>query len=710
MKKLEKIIATEISPQGIDSDILTYLEENQKDLSLEGAVIYYGFPVFKDYEEHPVKSKFAILSKVHGLILLYTTHKHDVVASDENLSQLYSHVESSFKKSKLIRLSKSKLAIELNSFLFCSGSDQDDDLDYENEVLVSLGEIKSKLIECANDEEISEEIFNEGRSIVEGAKALTKVSKRTRISDDPKTKLNILIELEKEILNFDIEQRKIAISLINGPQRIRGLAGSGKTVVLAMKAAHIHLQHPTKKILFTFHTKSLYGLIKDLIGKFYRHFAGDEPNWEVIQVMHSWGGTTIDGVCFKTCVDNDMPFITFPTAQRMDPSDPFRYVCKTITQKPIASKYDYILIDEAQDLPNEFFLICYQLANGETGRNKNIVWAYDELQSIFNIYQRAPRELFGVDANGNANIDLERLRANLNFGQSNDFVLHKCYRNPLEVLITAHALGFGLYSTPVQMLQNKDHWKDVGYTVPDDTTLDVGSRAVIRREIENSPLSIYQHQTKEEIIQWFNAPDLVTECKWIVSKITESLAEGLRPHDILIISLDDRNAKRYFSHLSLLLAENGIRSNNLSILNAAAPPFQIEDMVTMSTVHKAKGNEAAMVFALGIDALFNARNTKGGRNKLFTAFTRTKAWLRISGMGEPAQLFFNEIAESMKNSPELIFTVPDPRAIETIERDLGNLPSEIFKLRETVDSLLKQGMTPAQIQMELNLGSIKEKK
>jgi len=50
--------------------------------------------------------------------------------------------------------------------------------------------------------------------------------------------------LEKEIALLDDEQHKVAIQIAPGPQRIRGLAGTEKTVVLAMKAANIHLRYP----------------------------------------------------------------------------------------------------------------------------------------------------------------------------------------------------------------------------------------------------------------------------------------------------------------------------------------------------------------------------------------------------------------------------------------------------------------------------------
>jgi len=55
----------------------------------------------------------------------------------------------------------------------------------------------------------------------------------------------ILRRLEQEIANLDQWQKTAAIGSPEGPQRIRGIAGSGKTVVLALKAAYLHAQNPT---------------------------------------------------------------------------------------------------------------------------------------------------------------------------------------------------------------------------------------------------------------------------------------------------------------------------------------------------------------------------------------------------------------------------------------------------------------------------------
>ena len=59
-------------------------------------------------------------------------------------------------------------------------------------------------------------------------------------------------------LKLDQTQRKISIQLPDGPQRVRGLAATGKTVVLSLKAALAHKNYPHFKILFVFNTQSMY--------------------------------------------------------------------------------------------------------------------------------------------------------------------------------------------------------------------------------------------------------------------------------------------------------------------------------------------------------------------------------------------------------------------------------------------------------------------
>nr|WP_257225450.1 ATP-binding domain-containing protein [Acinetobacter sp. YH12072] len=637
-----------------------------------------------------------MVSKKIGVLLLSTSTDHQIEEKYEALEETFSHVDSMLVKSATLRTRNGKkgrkLVFEIDAQVLCEGYSGSQD------VLNSLENLSDFIKE--KNEELTDEHLNEIRSILEGAKALSKPSKRTAIVEDEKNKLNILIKLEDEIINFDAEQRKVAINLINGPQRIRGLAGSGKTIILAMKAAYIHLQYPNKKILFTFYTKSLYVLIKEVIGKFYRHFASSDPDWSNIDILHAWGGYKVDGVYFNSAIENDTLPISLDKAKSFNNYDPFKYVCSQIINNDIKQKYDYILIDEAQDLPDEFFRLCYKLLKGNTAAEKNIVWAYDDLQTIFNIYTRTPKELFGTDTQGKALIDLNLLARNLSWGQKNDLVLHKCYRNPLPILVTAHALGFGLYDKPVQILENLDHWKDVGYEL-ESGTYQEGNDVVLSRNPENSPLSINEYQTKSDLLKTFVAENINQEVEFIKTEIEYFLSEGLKPEDIMVISLDDRNAKNYFRNLSSKLSDIGILTNNVLTTYSENPPFKIEKMVTLSTVHRAKGNEAACVLVLGIDAMYQAKDYRRTRNKIFTAFTRTKAWLRVSGIGQHARHFENEINISLENSPKLMFKVPNKRELEHLQRDLGSKAMQLQLFRDEFKKLQDVGMTNQEIEEEM---------
>src|SRR5205823_8844579 len=50
--------------------------------------------------------------------------------------------------------------------------------------------------------------------------------------------------LEDSIANLDSQQSAAVVETYEGVQRIRGLAGSGKTIVLALKVAYLHARHP----------------------------------------------------------------------------------------------------------------------------------------------------------------------------------------------------------------------------------------------------------------------------------------------------------------------------------------------------------------------------------------------------------------------------------------------------------------------------------
>src|SRR5690606_29678724 len=218
-------------------------------------------------------------------------------------------------------------------------------------------------------------------------------------------------------------------------------------------------------------------------------------------------------------------------------------------------------------------------------------------------------------------------------------------------LLTAHALGFGIYGeTIVQMLQDERHWADVGYEFIEGEARP-GVDVVIRRPEENSPLSISRRVPRGELVTASSFGDMDEEVAWICTDILSFLNGGLRPEDSMVICLDDRAARTYFERIGKRLFESGVDVNNVLDSPYSDTVFTIDGAVTLSTVYRAKGNEAAVVYAAGIDAIHPLRKTRIGRNRLFTAFTRAKAWLRISGTRPAADVFSAEVERALANVP-----------------------------------------------------------
>jgi superfamily I DNA and RNA helicase len=695
-----------ISRDPIARDLFQQLQSQAGELGLTNAVLYYDFPVYSDYETVSYKPDSLILSPSHGIVAIRLLSESDRAAFtpsaalqlDESLVQFCSILIGRLLKSASLRKGLGELRFPVTPIVYAS-QPPDTFRPTSSRLVTSWQGLCVLLDSLRVSNLLPPEVLAEARSVLEGAKALTRPQKR--VITDPETHLYAaaLAALEAEIANFDQRQRRAALVTINGPQRIRGLAGSGKTVILAMKAAHLHMTAPSASIAVTFFTRSLRNTLKQLVTRFYRHHRDEDPDWSQIHIRHGWGGARTEGIYSDACRRNGVKPLTLPEAQRgavQSRTTAFDFACRQLLETGLVTPhYDYVLIDEGQDFPPSFYQLCYELAVGERDQ-KNIVWAYDELQTILDVKIRPPEVLFGTDTDGEPRVSLDRTAGLLPPGATNDSVLNKCYRNQGEVLVTAHALGFGIYGKHiVQLLESGEHWEDVGYEVVAPTTFAVGTPVKIQRPPAHSPLSL-PSTAGGKTIGWYAASSFSDEIKWVVNGVRTFVEGGLQPEDILVITLDDRNAKTYLKLISGGLAAIGISSNNIIADPYTEPPFTLPRRVTLSTVYRAKGNEAAVVFAVGVDAVDT--DTRSGRNRLFTAFTRTKAWLRVSGSSKRVEGIGREIQSALTHFPYLEFKMPDLREVELIQRDLSERTAKAKKIREEYERrLLAEGFSEEEI-------------
>ena len=106
---------------------------------------------------------------------------------------------------------------------------------------------------------------------------------------------------------LDIQQEAAAKQIPDGPQRIRGIAGSGKTILLCQKAVMMHLKHPEWDIALVFFTRSLYEVVVSLIERYMLQFTQGElhynPQQSRLKVLHAWGQRSSRTLLGSVCCD-----------------------------------------------------------------------------------------------------------------------------------------------------------------------------------------------------------------------------------------------------------------------------------------------------------------------------------------------------------------------------------------------------------------------
>ncbi|MDP8269718.1 MAG: ATP-binding domain-containing protein [Candidatus Tenebribacter davisii] len=669
-----------LSRESLINAFIKEIKHNESELNLLDSFLFNDFPVYKDLDEEIVIAQILLISSNHGVLLFHISEslneseiKLKLNDIEEELDNLYSIIFTRLLRNKRLRKNKRELLFPINALIYAPHLSYSPAISKSDTAFcINNSDLHKSINNCFIDK-MRPELFAEIKSTIEGSKALIKTKVRNDVKKDSKG--DIVNTLEKEIASFDLFQRSAYTSTINGVSRVRGLAGSGKTVVLAINAALTHLKYPDARIAYTFYTKSLHQHIKRLITRFYRQFQDTDPDWEKLDILHAWGSSYKNGIYYNSCIANEIIPLSFSfAARKSSTSNAFEYVCNDFVSqtKKVNTIYDYIFIDEGQDFTASFLKLCLLITKG-----KKIFWAYDELQTIFLPDSPTAAAIFGQNEEGEPSIAFEE-----------DIILYKCYRNPREILLIAHAIGFGIYGRIVQMIENSDYWQDIGYIIKSGE-LNEGSLLKIERPQENSLDSISSKFTIDEIVTTIRYNDYTEEIYGVTADIYAEIKNGLLPEDILVITVDDRNATIYLNDIQEILAKkHEIKSNNIHADRYSVKEFQIDNRVTLSTVHKAKGNEAYSVFIVGADAIFSVDPTIRERNMLFTAMTRSKAWVHISGIGKAMDLLINEINLSKAKFPYLEFQYPSSKDLRIMKRDIKEEAIMKSKSKKLIENAL----------------------
>lgn len=455
--------------------------------------LYIGYPIIGTVDgAYPIDA--LLISPEKGIVAFNLIEGKNTNGYEEAQDDCANKIEAKLKGYKQL-VNKRTLCVDIYVITFAPGLVRCPEHDDDYPLCVNAHELESNLSQCTWADN---SYYSKVVSVLQAISTIRKGKKKREIAN-PKSRGAKIRSLEDSIANLDNQQSRAVIETVDGVQRIRGLAGSGKTIVLALKAAYLHAQHPEWKIAVTFNTRSLKGQLRQLINTFYIEQTSDEPDWENINIIHAWGapgGGERKGIYYIFCETNNVEYCDFMTARdKYGRIDPFGEVCEKALQeaKTVEPLYDVILVDEAQDFSPAFLRLCYEMLN----KPKRLVYAYDELQNLRSQSLPSPEKIFGTAPDGSPRVKFAPFEEGR---PQQDIILEKCYRNSRPALVTAHALGFGIYRKPetqgasglVQMFDQSSLWNDIGYEVADGR-LEDGHRVILQRTSMSSPEFLEQH-------------------------------------------------------------------------------------------------------------------------------------------------------------------------------------------------------------------------
>ncbi|CZA69752.1 ATP-binding domain-containing protein [Streptococcus suis] len=614
--------------------------------------IYYGYPIIDENDRKEYVKGFIVTES--GIIILF---EHD---EEEDLfaSCLLNHLSND---SSLFKISR-----DYSKFVKSHNIKHST---YDNlKILLQERDLFSEM-----------DILKINRAI---QKAYNLTSKDEREVSSEYTLGSQLKKRNNYIGSYDSTQFNMVHSPITSHQRIRGLAGSGKTILMLKKLAFLHYNNPNLTLAFVFYTTSLKESMVRQFEAFYRDYDRyGKPDMTKVNIFHAWGGKR-KGFYSDLCGRIEVDFKNFGDAVRhAKGQDPFEYVCSDLIEKmeeiDYSGIYDYIFIDEAQDFGLNFYRLCLRALKRTTStivigeKSGFLIYAYDELQSLRDEVKIPSKEEIFADE------------------ECIDINLTRSYRAPVELLTTAHAIGLGIYrdvppgENPIVNYVNEQNFIDMGYENSYDG-FTPGQQVCLFRNEEKSGVEIPEPVGFESEIQQYTYVS-----KMILDFI---INQDVLPSDIMIIDLDENYltqdhetfSKIFYEVTSGQAIEQPIRIKlmNSKTLDRIFNP----NALVYTSVYRAKGNEANLVILLNCNSVPVSSRNSLNRNKLFTAMTRSKwqVWL----FGKNIESFTKEIETVRSKDYKLEFRSPTAEELRKI-KILGAKEETIDNKTTSVEDILK---------------------
>ena len=194
---------------------------------------------------------------------------------------------------------------------------------------------------------------------------------------------------DRTLAVMDMHQEQIARSLGEGHRIIRGVAGSGKTLILAFRAEYL-ARGATRPVLILCYANGIAGRLEDAM-----QARGVEHRVQVL-TFHGWCYRMLRTYGIPAPSERDYP----DYAERLAAS--VSEVVKAVDQGHIPmEQYDAVLIDEAHDFEPQWLALAARMVNPRT---KALMVVYDDIQAIYKGRERPVWKQLGIEATGRTTV------------------------------------------------------------------------------------------------------------------------------------------------------------------------------------------------------------------------------------------------------------------------------------------------------------------
>lgn len=397
----------------------------------------------------------------------------------------------------------------------------------------------------------------------------------------------------QEIKALDLSQESIAKNIGDGHRILKGVAGSGKTLVLVCRAKYLKKIHPDYKILVVCYNNSLCNHLRQMFS--------DEFNGK-IEVQNFHGLVKQITRANLSMLNNEK--------QTDYNSRVGQILLDYLEQANLAAteQYDAILIDEGQDFAQEWIIGLSKLVKPEIN---NILFCYDPAQNIFNRKKPSWRSV-GLQVQGKKPVEL-----------------YKCYRNTKEILDIAKTF---LNPKLWESLQNNDEYDRV--LDPDTGECNTGEYPSIYHENDVRHLA-----------------DLIAR------KIRQLLKSGTAPKDIAVLQAKSVEYDIFISELKAKLEHYAADETAEFVFSSAEKKALDlnKNTIKIMNVESSKGLEFPHVFFVGLDYMPRAgenRDLDSERKLAYVGMTRAQNKLFILGCENKG--FLADIKEIFEQTQHVI--------------------------------------------------------